>query len=74
MQREVWLLLEFLGVALAQLDEVLAGAEGFGAGAGDNCDTEGGLAVEPFEDAVEVPVLGVLEGRVNTVGEREEGG
>ena len=57
MQRQVRLLLEFLGIALAQLDEVLASAEGAGTGAGDDCDAEGGFAVEPVEDAVEVPVL-----------------
>lgn len=47
---------------LALLDEVLAGAEGAGAGAGDDAGAEGGLFVEPVEKVVGFPVGGVREG------------
>jgi len=39
-------------------DEVLAGAEGFGAGAGDYGDAQGGFGVEPEEEVVHFPVGG----------------
>lgn len=44
------------GRILALFGEVLACAEGFVAGAGDDGDEEGGLVVEPGEDGVGVPV------------------
>ena len=56
MQGQVRLLLEQLGIALAEFDEILARTERLGSGAGNDGDAQTRLPVEPFEDSVQVPV------------------
>ena len=56
MHGEIRLGLDLLGVALAQLDQVLARAERLGAGAGDDGHAQRRLVVKPLEDPVQVPV------------------
>lgn len=53
-----FLALRELGLDVILLEEVLAGAEGFGAGAGDDGGAEGGLGFEPGEEAVGFPAWG----------------
>ena len=77
MQREVRLLLQFLGIPFSELDEVLARTKGLGSGAGNDGDAQSGFAVEPIEDAVEVPVVWEGDG-VHLLGavecDKEDGG